>query len=252
MSVPIEYWWSKYIRALYILSRTYRTGVEFTKEQSSDAMKCFVISITRLLPDQQEVKRRFMNFITMNREASSTLLQALPRFFSVFPNYAKAIQEDSAHFLSIVSFSSDSMFIWVYLFEAYILASYNLHAKIPSLNDRKKEFEPSILSKYDWGNPLWFIIHMSAMYAPQPLVTSFEDYKSLLNCLQYLLPCPKCRDHLRVNLTKINLDRCAKTNDDLFKCSVDLHNIVNKSKDKPTPEMSYEDARKVYTFTSSS
>lgn len=247
MSVPIEKWWPSYIRALYILSRTYRPGKDFTVEQSSDAMKCFVISVTKLLPDQKDVKSKFMNFVTMTKETSQTLLQTLPRFFSVFPNYAKAIQQDGPYFLSIVSRSNDSMFIWVYLLEAYILASYNLHSKIPSLNDRKKEFEPSILSKYDWGSVLWYIIHMSALYAPQPLADSFEDYRSLLNCLQYLLPCPKCREHLRVNLTKINLDRCAKTAYDLFKCSVDLHNIVNVSKDNPSPEVSYEQALKLYS-----
>ena len=244
--IPFQFWWPKYIEALFILSNTFRPGVDFPQEQSADAMICFVKSITRLLPDQGSMKEKWMNFITMTKEVYQTLISHMPRFFSVFPNYAKVMSENGPRFLYMAAQSNESMFIWVYLFQAYIFITLNQTSQIPSLNQMKQEYDPTTLSKYRWGNPLWFIIHMSALYAPEPIETSFEDYKSLLRCLQYLLPCPKCRDHLRQNLSKINIDRCAKTKVELFKCSVDLHNIVNVSKDKPTPAITYEEAVNFY------
>ena len=250
MNVPFQFWWPNYIKSLFVISNTFRPGIDFTVKESSDAMTCFIISITKLLPDQGEINKRFTNFIMMTKEVSSTLLTNLPRFFSVFPNYKKVIQENGSHFLYLASQSNESMFIWVYLFQAYIFITMNNYSQIPSLNQMKELYNISTMKKYDWGNPLWFVIHMSALYAPQPIQESFENYKSLLRCLQYFLPCPKCIDHLQLNLTKINIDKCAKTNYELFKCSVDLHNIVNVSKIDPARVWDYEEAIKKYTPSS--
>jgi len=100
-----------------------------------------------------------------------------------------------------------------------------------------------------WGNAVWFIIHLTALYAPQPLDQSFESFKQMLNALRFILPCSKCRSHLTQNLQYIDFDHCAKSNEDLFKCSWKLHNIVNKSENKPL--MSLQDAFSMYTFWSS-
>jgi hypothetical protein len=243
--IPLDFWWPRYRDALFILSNTFEPGKDFTKTQMADAMKCFIISITKLLSDD-EIRNKWMNFIIMTKDVANSLLVNLPRFFSVYPQFAKAMIQDGPHFLNLCAESKETMFLWVYLFNAYMNIIYNRQALIPSLNEMKKQYDPSKLSKYDWGRPLWFIIHMSALYAPHPVMVSFETYKSLLNCLQYLLPCPKCRAHLRENLNKINIDRCAKTNEALFNCSVDLHNIVNVSKDNPTRAYSYEESRELY------
>ena len=242
--IPFDFWWPRYRDALFILSNTFEPGKDFSKTQMSDAMKCFIISITKLLPDD-DIRNKWMNFIVMTKDVANALLANLPRFFSVYPQFAKAITQDGPHFLNLCAESKETMFLWVYLFNAYMNIIFNRQSMIPSLNEMKKRYDPSLLSKFDWGRPLWFIIHMSALYAPDPIMVSFETYKSLLNCLQYLLPCPKCRAHLRDNLTKINIDRCAKTREALFKCSVDLHNIVNVSKDKPSRVFSYEEALQI-------
>ena len=74
----------------------------------------------------------------------------------------------------------------------------------------------------------------------------FYNYKSMLNCLQYLLPCPKCRAHLRNNLTKIDIDYCRKSRENLFECSWRLHNIVNQDLGKYQPSL--QEARNFYTI----
>jgi hypothetical protein len=56
-----------------------------------------------------------------------------------------------------------------------------------------------------------------------------EGYKEII-------PCLSCRDHFE----QVLIDNPVPEADDLFKWSVDVHNIVNKRLGKP--EFSYEDA----------
>ena len=50
----------------------------------------------------------------------------------------------------------------------------------------KQLYEPSKIQKYDWGRPLWFILHTISLYAPEPLTESFKNYKQILTCLQFI------------------------------------------------------------------
>ena len=102
------------------------------------------------------------------------------------------------------------------------------------------------INKYDWGRPIWFILHTVALYGSVDVYTTFKEYKQMLTCLQYLLPCTKCRTHLSNNLTKISIDTCARTREDLFQCSWELHNIVNKDTNKPV--LSLDEAKSIYIF----
>ena len=246
-NLPLNFWFSTYMKSLFVLSNTYNPGEYFTVKVASDSMKCYIISVVKLLPDS-ELKEKIKDFVVMTSRVSTMLINELPIFFSTFPGseYKKTMINDGSNFLHICAENKTSMFNWVYLLQAYIYLLFNQKPKIPTLKQMIDEYEPKNMSKSYWGRPLWFVIHMSALYAPEPLQVSFEDYRSLLNCLQNLLPCLQCREHLRTNLKNINLDKCAKTNYDLFKCSVKLHNIVNKTKDVVSSEISNEEALKFY------
>ena len=74
----------------------------------------------------------------------------------------------------------------------------------------------------------------------------FENYKTMLSCLQYILPCPKCRQHLIDNLALIDIDNCGNDRIALFRCSWELHNIVNESLGKRKP--SFQEALGYYQF----
>ena len=247
VNISPNFWWTKYSRALFILSITYRPGVDFSVEQSSYAMQCFIVSITKLLPNKY-FQSLFNDFIVMKPNVLPTLQKAVPKFFAFFPDYERTISQYPQNFLEISSRSNDSMFIWVYLLHIYIFQTFNdkgHNIDIPTLTELKENYNPERLSKYDWGPPVWFIIHMSAMFAPEPCQQSFYDYKSLLGCLQYLLPCAKCRGHLSENLTKINIESCSKTRQGMFQLSWELHNIVNKDTGKKI--MSFEEAVQLYS-----
>ena len=246
MVLPVEFWWPNFIRSLFILANTYRPGVDFTVEESANSMQCYVISLTKLLPDEN-FRQVFNDFIRMGPSVVENLRVAVPEFFRVYPDYWAALTQKPQNFFIECSQNNRSMFIWVYLLQAYVMQLYKNagHSlQIPTLQKMRESYNSELLSKYDWGHTLWFVIHVSALYAPGPIQQAFKDYRDLLYCLQYLLPCPKCRAHLSQNLTKIDLQRCGKSNDDLFKCSWELHNIVNASLNKR--QLPFDEAKAIY------
>jgi len=140
--------------------------------------------------------------------------------------------------------------------------AYNLHKYIST-----NVYQTNFLSKerfnqlYDiknikittWSHPTWKMIHYFAVLMDQGTENSrmnkydespnkyFILYKAFVSCLQYLLPCPKCRDHLHNNLVDNIID---KKSADLFTWSCNLHNVVNTQLKKPV--MKCSDARELY------
>ncbi len=247
-NIPFQFWYGPYMKSLFILANTINPGKDFSVQQTSDAMQCYIISMARLLPGDSEIRQKWMKFIQMPPDVANTLFRILPRFFSVYPQYKQVMLSQGNEFLRFASESKESMFIWVYLLQAYIYSIFNQESSIPSLNQMKEIYNPELMSKYDWGNPIWFVIHMSALHGPilTNITDKIEDYKALLNCLQYLLPCPKCRAHLAQNLLYFSIDRYPKSNEGLFRASWELHNKVNVEKDKPSPALDFYTALKLY------
>ena len=92
-----------------------------------------------------------------------------------------------------------------------------------------------------WGPYVWASIHLICIGAPEVLDASQQlHYKVFFNTLPYVIPCEKCSTHLKENLQKLPVDDRLTGRADLFKWSVDLHNVVNEMLGKPV--MSYKDA----------
>jgi hypothetical protein len=93
-----------------------------------------------------------------------------------------------------------------------------------------------------FGPYFWSVVHMTAMSAPD----EFDSDKALayvrfFESLPDILPCSMCGKHLKENLEILPVDTS-----DLFRWSVDLHNIVNSQINKP--EIGYDQA---YAYWSS-
>jgi len=85
-----------------------------------------------------------------------------------------------------------------------------------------------------WGPYFWLTIHTVALaYPKEPSYSDKKSAKEFFESLQFLLPCPVCREHLKDHLRKKPLTPHLDRRDDLFKWTVDLHNEVNKSLNKP-------------------
>jgi hypothetical protein len=94
-----------------------------------------------------------------------------------------------------------------------------------------------------WGRQGWHFIHSVALSYPiTPTDEEKENYKKFLFSLPDTLPCSICGEHFKENLEKFppKLD----SREDFWKWSVDVHNEVNKSNDKPT--LSYDEAYKEF------
>ena len=98
-----------------------------------------------------------------------------------------------------------------------------------------------------WGKHLWASIHFIALAFPDtPNEQQKLHYKQFFQNLHKVIPCQSCSEHLQDTLTNAHPLHAnhLKNKNELFKWTVDLHNIVNKRLNKST--ISLNDAYKIY------
>ena len=96
-----------------------------------------------------------------------------------------------------------------------------------------------------WGPSGWSFIHYIALkYPKDPTNEDKEKYFTFFNTLQYVLPCEKCAANYGKNLEELPIRESLSNNADLFKWTVDIHNLVNTELNKPT--LTYEEALNIY------
>ncbi len=92
-----------------------------------------------------------------------------------------------------------------------------------------------------WGPSAWTFIHLMVLAEKEPFEKErLAYYQQFFTVLTHLLPCEKCRLHLKENLSKIKPLESITSKEALFMWTVDLHNLVNKITNKRT--WSYEEA----------
>ncbi len=95
-----------------------------------------------------------------------------------------------------------------------------------------------------WGPHGWKFIHYVTLgYPENPTPAQKEKYKAFLVLLKDVLPCSLCANHYGENIQKLPLtDEVLNSRENLIKWGIDIHNIVNESKNKPI--VKYNDARR--------
>lgn len=114
--------------------------------------------------------------------------------------------------------------------------------------DDKKANPGNIRDPAVFGPPLWFALHTTAAHYPEnPSPAVQAKMKGLILGLPLMVPCAECFEHCTsyIEKAKDKLDEIVSNRQHLFKFFVDFHNAVNRRKHKP--EMSLEDAWKLYT-----
>jgi hypothetical protein len=92
-----------------------------------------------------------------------------------------------------------------------------------------------ILRPSTWGPFFWLTIHIIALgYPNEPTYTDKHAARDFFQSLGHLLPCPTCREHYKQHIAALPITPHLDRRGDLFKWTVDLHNAVNKSLNKPT------------------
>lgn len=239
-------WFPTYMQTLFILSRTYNPKDEYTVT----AMKCYIQSVTRLLPDPHMVSI-FLNFIQMDSTVQNHLMRdsSVNNFFQSYPHIREELVNNPRQFLDTCLSSEFTLFTWVYLLNSYVIILLNRSGhNYPRYNfmQLRQRYSVNNLDKSDWGNPLWFVIHVSPVYANGSITEIFSNVKALLSCLRFILPCQKCQIHLTENLPKIDIDSHSDSREKLFEATWILHNIVNKDTGKKEPSL--QESRSYYNF----
>lgn len=92
-----------------------------------------------------------------------------------------------------------------------------------------------------FGPYFWSVIHMTALSAGKELPDDkAQAYIRFYESMPDILPCAQCGKHLRENLDMLPPDTA-----DLFRWTVDLHNLVNSQLNKP--EIPYEKALRYWS-----
>lgn len=84
-----------------------------------------------------------------------------------------------------------------------------------------------------WGPPAWRFIHSVALSYPEnPTSNDIENYRNFFISIGNVLPCERCQEHYKKNVSIETLNKALVNNKSLFKWTVNLHNKVNKYNNK--------------------
>lgn len=85
-----------------------------------------------------------------------------------------------------------------------------------------------------WGPIVWTTIHLFALgYADQPSYSEKRAAKEFYNGLQFLLPCPECREHFRDVLSSNPVEPWLDDRASLVTWTWTIHNQVNAQLKQP-------------------
>jgi len=99
-----------------------------------------------------------------------------------------------------------------------------------------------------WGSSGWIFIHYTALgYPDNPTDEDKKNYKSFFYNLGNTLPCLKCANNFKKNINELPIDNSLNSRNDLFKWTVNIHNMVNNELGKNN--LSFEEALNKYKNT---
>lgn len=88
---------------------------------------------------------------------------------------------------------------------------------------------PGRIPPSTWGPFFWHTMHLVALgYPTEPTYAEKRAAKEFYESFVHLIPCPKCKIHYAENLKVLPITPSLDTRKDLFKWTVDMHNMVNK------------------------
>lgn len=93
---------------------------------------------------------------------------------------------------------------------------------------------PGRISPSTWGPFFWHTMHLVALgYPNEPTYAEKRAAKEFYESFAHLIPCPTCKLHYAEHLKEMPLTPSLDSKKDLFRWTVDMHNLVNKDLGKP-------------------
>jgi hypothetical protein len=230
-----------YWKCIHVMCLCYSIEKDITNDHAK-AMKGFLITFADLLPNK--IWGKWMNeFINMTAQVSQDLTK-----IDSLKTFLTAHKPNSVEAYLLCKKGEVSLHEWSWMLHEYVNYKRQKdgeNIKAMSLNEFKKNYCESKLSKDQWGRPLWFCIHTFALYLSSKITSEERNkYKAFISSMQFVLPCPICKQHIKENLVSLNFDDYTDTNMRLFEWTVILHNKVNSDNHKNV--MSLRDALELY------
>ena len=145
---------------------------------------------------------------------------------------------DVNHFLK----DSSTLLRWSYTINSFIHERLYSNSYF-SFEKFKEKYNHDNMTITTWSHPTWKMIHYYASRYDGSSKYALA-YKAFVSCLQFLLPCAKCKSHLKQNLADHPIDQFFSSPEDLFIWSYILHQTVSAQLGKPG--ISIEEARRQY------
>ena len=93
---------------------------------------------------------------------------------------------------------------------------------------------PGHIPPSTWGPFFWHTMHIVALgYSNQPTYAEKRAAKEFYESLTQLIPCPICRVHYSTHLKANPISPSLDSRNDLFRWTVNIHNLINKDLGKP-------------------
>jgi mitochondrial FAD-linked sulfhydryl oxidase len=98
-----------------------------------------------------------------------------------------------------------------------------------------------------WGPSAWLFLHtITIAYPTCPTNEDKANIKNFFMSLQYILPCPTCKNNYKNHIKELPLtDNILNSREKLIKWLIDLHNLVNKENNKK--ELTYDQVQNIYS-----
>ena len=201
-------------------------------------IKCFAI-----LNPNKMWSTWMQEFITMsgNTKTEATRNEKMKVYYSI--NEPEILEN------YIIECKSTSALEWSWALHEYINYKRRLNGEqILSLSftDIQEKYNPKYVTKDFWGRPTWFVLHTFSLH-----LNPFNDYtksvwKAFISSLQFVLPCPICRTHVKENMQKIKVDDYMSSPSKAFEWTWRLHNTVNLSKVYKSSAITVQEAKDIY------
>lgn len=142
--------------------------------------------------------------------------------------------------------SSEKAFQWTYELHSYVNLVKKKQGQLATdISQDQAAAIYSNITKTDWGNAFWFIIHYISANLPERLNEQYQTaFIALIMCIRFLVPCEECKYHMTEYIVKTDIHPFMYSGKTVFQYTWAFHNNVSVRTKKDI--MPFQDALNLY------
>jgi hypothetical protein len=180
-------------RAIHIVGKTFTPKDDDIKS----SFACFFYCLGDLLPDE-----------TYRKTLKSFIKQTPPERYTD---------------------TSERAFRWTYELHSYVNLVKKRRGQLVDeigLSDAKDLY--SNITKKDWGNSFWFVMHYVAANLPDKMTKDHQtSFIALIMSIRFLIPCEECKSHMAAYIAATDIRPFMTSSKKAFQWTWTFHNNVS-------------------------